>query len=190
MPQLDTEDSDDGSRSSCEYQACNLSDFYISDLIFPGAPSGSNSQFDNKTDSVFLPDYRFEDSSLLCDLTEEYMALPFLEDNLGAGHDFDGRPPQETIDAENSSLYMAIHQLKSCNQDPQINAYADQDHDCFDPQMYIRSLPEQTDVAFTLLPTTMSNGKPNREITLVLDLDGKCIVFWVYVECLFVMLKL
>lgn len=171
VPQLDTEDSDDGSRSSCEYQACNLSDFYISDMIFSGAPSERNSHFDNKEDSVFLPDYRFEESSLLCDLTEEYMALPFLEDNLGAGHDFDGRPPQETIDAENSSLYMAIHQLKSCNQDSQINAYSDQDHDCFDPQMYIRNLPDQTDTAFNLLPTTMSNEKPNKEITLVLDLD-------------------
>ncbi|KAH6825581.1 hypothetical protein C2S53_017553 [Perilla frutescens var. hirtella] len=171
VPQLDTEDSDDGSRSSCEYQACNVSDFYISDMIFSGTPSGSNSQFDNKTDTVFLPDYKFEESSLLCDISEEYMALPFLEENLDAGHDFDGRPPQETIDAENSSLYMAIHQLKSCNNDSQINTYTDQDYECFDPQMYIRSLPDQPDVSFTLLSTSVSNEKQNKEITLVLDLD-------------------
>ncbi|XP_057764119.1 uncharacterized protein LOC130985261 isoform X2 [Salvia miltiorrhiza] len=171
VPQLDSEDSDDCSRSSCEHQACNISDFYISDMIFSGAPSGNNSQFDNRTDTDFLPDYKFEESSLLCDLTEEYMALPFLEENLDTGHDFDGRPPQETIDPDNSSLYMAIHQLKSCNQDSQINTCSDQDYECFDPQMYIRSLPDQPDVAFSLLPTSVSNEKQNKQITLVLDLD-------------------
>lgn len=184
MPQLDSEDSDDGSRNSCEYQACNVSDFYISDMIFSGAPGGNDSQYDNTRDAVFLPDYKFEDSSLLCDLTEEYMALPFLEENIDAGHDFDGRSPQETIEADNSSLYMAIHQLKSCNQDSQINAYTDQDYECFDPQMYIRSLPDQQDVASTLLPTSVSNEQHNKQNTLVLDLDGKCIVSLLFVECL------
>lgn len=150
-------------------------------MIFSGAPSGNNSQFDNRTDTDILPDYKFEESSLLCDLTEEYMALPFLEENLDTGHDFDGRPPQETIDSEDSSLYMAIHQLKSCNQDSQINTYSDHDYECFDPQMYIRSLPDQPDVAFSLLPTSVSNEKQNKQITLVLDLDGKCIILQVFV---------
>lgn len=185
VPQLDSEDSDDSSRSSCEYQACNVSDFYISDMIFSGAPTGSNSEFDNKTDAVFLPDNKFEESSLLCDFTEEYMALPFLGENLDAGHDFDGRPPEETvIDDDNSCLYMAIHQLRSCNQDSHINTYTDQDYECFDPQMYIRSLPDQPDMAVTLLPTSVSNEKQNaKQITLVLDLDGKYIVLQLFVKC-------
>lgn len=176
VPQLDSEDSDDCSRSSCEHQACNMSDVYLSDMIFSGAPSGSDSQFDNRADTDFLPDYRFDESSLLCDLTEEYMALPFLGENLDTGHDFDGKPPQQNIDSDNSSLYMAIHQLKPCSQDSQLNTYSDQDYDCFDPQMYIRSLPDQPDVAFSLLPTRVSNEKQSKQITLVLDLDGKYII--------------
>ncbi|KAG6405059.1 hypothetical protein SASPL_132641 [Salvia splendens] len=171
VPQLDSEDSDDCSRSSCEHQACNISDIYLSDMIFSGAPSGNDSQFDNRADTDFLPDYKFDESSLLCDLTEEYMALPFLGENLDTGHDFDGKPPQQNIDSDNSSLYMAIHQLKPCSQDAQLNTYSDQDYDCFDPQMYIRSLPDQPDVAFTLFPTRVSNEKQSKQITLVLDLD-------------------
>ncbi|KAG6407234.1 hypothetical protein SASPL_130220 [Salvia splendens] len=170
VPQLDSEDSDDCSRSSCEHQACNISDVYLSDMIFSGAPSGNDSQFDNRADTDFLPDYRFDESSLLCDLTEEYMALPFLGENLDTGHDFDGKPPQQNIDSD-SSLYMAIHQLKPCSQDSQLNTYSDQDYDCFDPQMYIRSLPDQPDVAFSLLPTRVSDEKQSKQITLVLDLD-------------------
>ncbi|KAI3456069.1 hypothetical protein Pfo_012732 [Paulownia fortunei] len=173
VPQLDSEDSDDSSRSSCKYQACNVSDFYISDMIFSGPPIGSNSDFDNKTDTVFLPDYKCEESSLLCDLTEEYMVLPFLEDSLDTGRDHGGRPSEETIvDADNSSLYMAIHQLRSYDEDSQIISYPDQDYECFDPQMYIRNLPDQPDMAFTLLPTAVPNDKQNtKQITLVLDLD-------------------
>ncbi|KAK4399308.1 cold-regulated inner membrane protein 1, chloroplastic [Sesamum angolense] len=182
VPQLDSEDSDDSSRSSCEYQACSVSDFYISDMIFsgppvgsnyPGEPIGSHSEFDDRTDALLLPDYKCEESSLLCDLTEECMVLPFLEDTLATGCDHDGGPSEETIlDADNSSLYMAIHQLRSHNQDSHINTYSDQDYECFDPQMYIRNLPEQPDVAFTSPPTSVPNGKQNaKQITLVLDLD-------------------
>ncbi|KAI3466791.1 hypothetical protein Pfo_023454 [Paulownia fortunei] len=173
LPRLDSEDSDDGCRSSCEYQACNVSDFYISDMIFSGPPVGSNSVLDNKADPMFLPDYKCEESSLLCDLNEEYMVLPFLEDILDTGYDHDGRPSEETIvDADNSSLYMAIHQLRSYNQDSHVDAYPDPDYECFDPQMYIRNLPDQPDLSFNLLPTSVPNEKRNtKQITLVLDLD-------------------
>ncbi|GER42753.1 CTD small phosphatase-like protein [Striga asiatica] len=83
VPQLDNEDSDDSSKNSCKYnQACNVTDFYISDMIFSASPIGSNSDFSSGTKSFFLPDYQFdEESSLLCyDLTEDHMVLPFLED--------------------------------------------------------------------------------------------------------------
>ncbi|KAL8460810.1 hypothetical protein ACS0TY_032352 [Phlomoides rotata] len=167
VPQLDSEESDDGSRSSCESQACNVSDFYISDMIFSGAPTGSYSEFDDKIDTLF--DYKLEESSLFCDLTDEYMVLPFLEEKLDAGNDFDGRPQEETAtEAGNPSLYTAIHQLKSCNQEAHMDTYTDQEYDCFDPQMYIRSLPDQSDVPFTLMQTSVTNEK---QITLVLDLD-------------------
>lgn len=144
-------------------------------MIFSGAPTGSYTEFDNKTDTVFLPDYKFEESSLLCDLTEEYLVFPFLEEHLDAGNDFDGRPQDETVtEADNSSLYTAIQQLRSCNQEAHLDTYVDQEYECFDPQMYIRSLPDQSDVPFTLLENLVTNEKQNnKQITLVLDLDGK-----------------
>lgn len=177
MPQLDSEDSDDGSRSSCEYQACNVSDFNISDMIFTGSLIGSNSVLDNKEDTMFLPDYKCEESSLLCDLNEEYIVLPFM-DTLDNKNDCDGRPSEETTtDADNSSLYMAIHQLRSYNQDSLVDTYPDPDNECFDPQMYIRNLPDQSDMAFNLLHTSVPNEKQKtKKITLVLDLDGKYFV--------------
>lgn len=191
MPKLDSEESDDGSRSSCEYQACNVSDFYISDMIFSGAPTGSYSEFDNKIDTMFQPDYKFEESSLLCDLTEDYMVLPFLEEKLDPGNDFDGRPQEEFVtEADNSSLYTAIHQLKSCNQEIHMDTYTDQEYDCFDPQMYIRSLPDQSDVPFTLLQNSGTNEKQNnKQITLVLDLDGKYTVLCDFFELKYMLIQ-
>ncbi|KAL3616948.1 hypothetical protein CASFOL_039342 [Castilleja foliolosa] len=169
VPQFNSDDIDDSSRNSCKYQACNVSDFYISDMIFSALPSDS----DNKTDTVFLPDYQFEESSLLCDLTEEYMVLPFLEDTLDTGHDHLGRPSSETnTDSDSSSLYMAIHQLRPCSQDSYINSYPDQDYEIVDPQMYIRNIPDQPDVSLSVLPTSVPNNKQStKKITLVLDLD-------------------
>ncbi|KAK6124114.1 hypothetical protein DH2020_042140 [Rehmannia glutinosa] len=173
MPQLDSEDSDDSSRNSCKYPACNVSDFYVSDMIFSGPPIVSNAECDSRTDTVFLPDYQNDESSLLCDLTEEYMVLPFLEDTLDTGRDHSGRPSEETIiNADNSSLFMAIHELRSYDQESHIHTYPDQDYECFDPQTYIRNLPDQSDIAFAVLPTPVPNDKQNtKQITLVLDLD-------------------
>ncbi|KAK6154875.1 hypothetical protein DH2020_009123 [Rehmannia glutinosa] len=178
MPQLDSEDSDDGSCSSCEFQACNVSDFYISDMIFSGPLIGTNSVLDNKADTMFLPDPKCGESSLLCDMNEEYMVLFFLENTLNTGHDHDCRPSEETIiNADNSSLYMTIHQLRSYNQVSHVDMYPESDYECFDPQMYIRNLPNQPDMAFNLLPSSMANEKQNtKQITLVLDLDGKYVV--------------
>ncbi|KAG8365590.1 hypothetical protein BUALT_Bualt18G0121600 [Buddleja alternifolia] len=158
---LDSEES--SSRSLCEYPACSVSDFYFSDMIF----SGSNSLFHNEMDTIFLPDFKWEDSSLLCHLTEEYMELPFLKDASDTGCDHQDRSSEETIaDAD-----MAIHQLRSYKPDYDVNTYLDPDYECFDPLMYIRNLLEQPDMAFNLSTLTL-NGKHNtKQITLVLDLD-------------------
>ncbi|KAL7089266.1 hypothetical protein ACP275_13G178200 [Erythranthe tilingii] len=170
VPQLDSEDSDDSSRGSCKYQP-DTSDFYISDMIFSGPPTESNS--DNRKETAFLSDYKCEEASLLCDWTEEYMVLPFLEDTLDTGHDHDGKPSEESIqNPDNSSLYTAIHQLRSYDEDSNAHTYPDQDYEYFDPQMYIRNLPDQSDMASSFLPTSVPNDKQNtKKITLVLDLD-------------------
>ncbi|CAA0823692.1 SCP1-like small phosphatase 4 [Striga hermonthica] len=132
VPQLDSEDSDDSSKNSCKYnQACNVTDFYISDMIFSASPIGSNSDCSSGTKSFFLSDYQLDDeSSLLCyDLTEEHMVLPFLEAT------FDPR-------LENGET-----PAKDC--------------ESFDPQMYIKSPPYQADMAFPVrvLANKQSNKK-------------------------------
>ncbi|KAG8385347.1 hypothetical protein BUALT_Bualt03G0033300 [Buddleja alternifolia] len=172
VPQLDSEESDDSSRSSREYKACNELDFYISDMIFSAPSIESNSVIDNKTDTFILPDYKCEESSVLCATTEDFMAFPFLEDTLNTGRNDDDRPPEDHItNADNSSLYMAIHQLRSYNQDSHINTYPEPDYECFDPQMYISNHPDQADMAFDLLPTSFYGKQNTKQITLVLDLD-------------------
>ncbi|KAL2484322.1 SCP1-like small phosphatase 4 [Forsythia ovata] len=174
VPQLDTEDSEDSSPSSCKYQPCNMSDFYISDIIFSGSPAESNSVLDNNTDTTFLPDYKCEESSLFCELAEQYLLLPFLEDRLETGCDRDDKSCGETfIDVNNSSLFLGIHQLRSCKQESDVNIYPNLDQvECFDPHIYIRNLPDQLDVASTLLPATLPKEKQkSKQITLVLDLD-------------------
>ncbi|PIN04824.1 TFIIF-interacting CTD phosphatase, including NLI-interacting factor [Handroanthus impetiginosus] len=173
MPRLDSEDSDDGSRSSCGYQECNMSDFYISDMNFSGPATGRHSAVGNKADTTFLPDYKCEQPSLLCDLKEDYVVSPFLEDNMGIGYDHDGGVTEETtIDGGSSSLHMAIHQLGSYNQDSHIDTYPEPDCESFDPQIYIRNPLDQPDMAYSLMPTSMPSGKQNmKPITLVLDLD-------------------
>ncbi|GER24567.1 CTD small phosphatase-like protein [Striga asiatica] len=165
VPLLDSEDSDDSSKNSCKYQTSNVSDFYISDMIFSASPIGGNSDYcSSRTDSIFLPDYPFDESSLLCDLTEEYMVLPFLEDTL----DNTGLDNGVTCSTKtnSSSFYMAIHQLRSCDPDYQVNSCSYQDHESLDPQLYIRNLPEME------FPVPVPNNKEsNKQITLVLDLD-------------------
>ncbi|KAG2684838.1 hypothetical protein I3760_10G094900 [Carya illinoinensis] len=69
------------------------------------------------------------------------------------------------IVSDYSSSYVAIGQRRSCNSEIDVNTDSD-------PQMFIKNLPELSDVASnfqpTILPTDTQNGKP---VTLVLDLD-------------------
>lgn len=179
VPLLDVENSDDSSRRSSEHQDCNVSDFYISDMIFSGLPIERNLSFDNNVDSMFLPDYKCEESNIFCDLAEDYMVLPLLEDTLETRYDHGGKASGEIIsNANDSSLYLAIHQLRSSNQDTDINIYPNSDQaDSFDPQIYIRNLPDQLDAISTLPHANILKEKQKtKQITLVLDLDGKYIV--------------
>ncbi|KAL2456669.1 SCP1-like small phosphatase 4 [Abeliophyllum distichum] len=174
VPLLDMDDSNDRSRMSSEHQDCNVSDFYIADMIFSGSPIERNLAFDNNIDSMFLPDYKYEESNIFCDLAEEYMVLPLLEDTLENRYKHDGKASGETIgDVNDSSLYLAIHQLRSSNQDTDINIYPNSDQaDCFDPQIYIRNIPDQLDATSTLPHTNIPKEKQKaKQITLALDLD-------------------
>ncbi|GMP71981.1 hypothetical protein CsSME_00030192 [Camellia sinensis var. sinensis] len=171
---LGADDSDDNSRSSSEYQTCNVSDFYISDMIVAGLPIEGNSIYDDITEASCLLDYKCDEPSTFFDVAEEYMILPFLEDTMEAGGDHEGRTCEDTIiDSDDSSLYLAIHQLRSCNEEPDVNPYSDSDQlECFDPHMFIRNLPDLPDVAPNFHPITLLNETQKmKSTTLVLDLD-------------------
>uniref|UniRef100_A0A5B6ZQL3 FCP1 homology domain-containing protein n=1 Tax=Davidia involucrata TaxID=16924 RepID=A0A5B6ZQL3_DAVIN len=174
VPQLGADDRDDNSRSSCEDQTCNASDFYIADMIVAGLPIESNLVYDDMTETTSFFDYRCDEPNMLFDMTEEYMVLPFLEDTMETSNGHDDRTCEEAIiDSYDSSLYLAIHQMRSCNQESDVNPYPDLDQaECFDPHMFIRNLPDLPDEATNFRPTILPKETlKTKRITLVLDLD-------------------
>lgn len=173
---LGIDESDDKSRSLCEYQTCNVSDFYISDMIITGISVEGNLVDDDMKDTNCMFDYECDEPSLLFDVAEECLILPFLEDALEASSYLDGRKCEETIsNSDDSSLYVAIHQLRSCNQEPDANPYPDSDQlESFDSHMFIRNLPDLPDVPLNFPPTMLpKESRITKSVTLVLDLDGE-----------------
>lgn len=171
---LVADESDNNSTSSCECQTCNVSDFYISDMIVAGLPIEGNLVYDNMTDTTCLLDYKCDEPSTLFDVAEECMILPFLEDTMEASSYLDGRKCEDTSsNSDDSSLYLAIHQLRSCNQEPDLNPYSDPEQlDCFDPHVFIRNLPDLPDVPLNFPPTMLpKESRIAKSVTLVLDLD-------------------
>ncbi|XP_059664702.1 uncharacterized protein LOC132310889 isoform X2 [Cornus florida] len=173
LPWLGAEDSDENGRNSCEYLTWNVPDLDISDMIVAGLPNEGNLMYDDITETTF-PDYRCDEPSMLLDLTEEYMILPSLEDTMVIRNSHDGRTCEEaTIASDDSSLYLAIHQMRSCNQESDHNPCPDSDQaEFFDPHMFIRNPPELPDVTTIVCPTKLPKEKlKSKPITLVLDLD-------------------
>ena len=180
LAQLIGDDSDDNSRSSSDYQTCNVSDFYISDMIVADLPIDGNSMYDDIIGINPFPDYKCGEPSMLFDVAEQCMILPFLEDTREARNIHSPTSCEEAmVGSDNSSLYLAIHQMRSCNQESDINLCSDQDQaECFDPHLFIRNLPDLSDVVANSRPTILpKETRKKKSITLVLDLDGKKIYF-------------
>ena len=174
--QLTADDSDDNSRSSSDFQTCNVSDFYISDMIFADLPIDGNCMYDDITGINQFPDYRFAEPSILFDVAEQRMTLPFLEDTGEARSIYSPTSCEEAmVGLDNSSLYLEIHQMRSCNQESEFNSCSDQDQaECFDPHLFIRNLPDLSDMVPHSRPTILpKETRKEKTITLVLDLDGK-----------------
>ncbi|KAM0054787.1 putative protein-serine/threonine phosphatase [Helianthus debilis subsp. tardiflorus] len=149
-------DSDCINEVSCEYQSCNVSDFFISDMIVSSSPI---------EDGTCLPDFGCDESSIFLD--DEYMLLPFLEDSNDCDDNVKSYA-EPVMASEDSNLYLSIHQLRSCNQDPY--DYPDWDpSECFDPQSFIKNLPDFSDAETNLCPTVPPSER--KTVTLVLDLD-------------------
>lgn len=173
VPGLGTDDSDDN-RSSCYYETCNISDFFISDMIIAGLPFDGNTADDNITVTNPFPEYKCAESSMLFDVAEECVMLPFLEDTPKVSNPNDMVSCEEdVVDQDDASLYLAINQIRSCNQESDLHTELDQIED-FDPQFFIKNLPDLSDMESNFHPTLSPKDSWRRKsITLVLDLDGK-----------------
>ncbi|XP_024436958.1 uncharacterized protein LOC7471836 isoform X1 [Populus trichocarpa] len=171
VPGLGPDDSD-YNKSSCDYQTCNISDFFISDMIIASLPFGESAVVNDFTDANPFLDYKCAEPSMLFDVAEECMILPFLKDTAKVSDSNDMKSSEEAmIDSDNSGLYLAINQIRSCDQESDLITDSDQAED-FDPQFFIRNLPELSDVVSNFRPS-ISPKEPCRRksITLVLDLD-------------------
>ncbi|KAL5772049.1 hypothetical protein ACOSQ2_011973 [Xanthoceras sorbifolium] len=168
---LGTDDSDDN-RNSCDYQTCNVSDFFISDMIIAGLPLDGNAVDDAITESIPFSDYKCAETSMLFDVADQYMILPFLEDTAKSSDTNAVKLPEEaTMDPDNASLYLAIEQMKSFNQESDVN-YDFNQAEHFDPQVFLKNLPELSDVVTNFQPAVLPKETQRRKaVTLVLDLD-------------------
>ncbi|XP_026404647.1 CTD small phosphatase-like protein 2 isoform X2 [Papaver somniferum] len=141
-------------------------DFIFSQLI---ADEESNSASSNS--------YGYQ---TLFDMAERYMILPFLEETGETTNIFDKRACEEeeqeaSINSDDSCLYLAIHQLKSCDEQSNFNSHSVvgvDEVDCFDPHLFLRNLPDLSDVVPSVWPLLLpKETRKRKSITLVLDLD-------------------
>ncbi|KAG9149142.1 hypothetical protein Leryth_003145 [Lithospermum erythrorhizon] len=167
---------DDSNKSSCKYQNGSVSNLYISNVILPGIPLDSDSIYDDSTYYNFVHDYKWNDEpSTFFDMTDDFVVMPFLEDTVSVDYTLDNRSSGETlITSSELSVYQAIHQVRSCIQESDIDLTTpDSDKvECFDPHMFIENMPELPNNASSLRPISLSSQThKEKNITLVLDLD-------------------
>ncbi|KAI4298209.1 hypothetical protein L6164_031795 [Bauhinia variegata] len=167
MPALGADEGDERI-SICGYETCDVSDFYISDLIFTSLP------FDGEGNEAncYISDYKSAESTALFDAADRYMVLPALEDDVKNGSTSDVRPCEEVMTVrENTGLYSAMSQIRSSNQESDALINLDK-AECFDPQSYIKNLPELSAEESNFQPTVPPKESQRRKsVTLVLDLD-------------------
>ncbi|XP_061351793.1 uncharacterized protein LOC133296749 [Gastrolobium bilobum] len=161
----------DEGRSICGYETCDVSDFYISDMIITSLPFGGNAFDDGISETNCLSDYGSAEPSMFT-ASEQYMILPALEDDFKVDSTSDIITYEEAMMVrESASLYSAMAQIKSCNQVSDVKNDSDKT-ECFDPQSFIKNLPELSEVELNGQPTLTPKQSPRRKsVTLVLDLD-------------------
>ncbi|CAI0452175.1 unnamed protein product [Linum tenue] len=126
-----------------DYQSCNISDFSISEMIISSLPYDGNAIDSHLYESEAFPDYRCAE------------------------------PSEEAIEGgpDDADLYTAISQIRTYNQECDPIANSDQADD-FDPQFFIRTLPELSEVVSNFQTSMFPKDTQRRKsITLVLDLD-------------------
>lgn len=137
----------------------DVSDFFISDMIVSTSRNERISSYSTISEATCLLDYERDELSRFS--FDEYMLLPFLGDNIETNsHDEDN----SSICPEESSIYVAIHQSKSFNQESEINSFPEWDPlECLNPQMFIRNFLDFSEMH--------QQSRDMKSITLALDLD-------------------
>ncbi|XP_043702151.1 uncharacterized protein LOC122652472 [Telopea speciosissima] len=175
VPHLIADESDDGSSSSSDYQTCNVSDFFISDMSLAGLSFNGDIGFDDVTEANSSLGYNCTESNMMSDMAERYMIVPFLEETAGPSNAPDGKVCEEVVtNSDDSCLYLAIHQMKSCDQEPDVNShYVDLDEgDSFEPHLFTKNLHDLSDVVTSFRPMLLpKETRKRKSVTLVLDLD-------------------
>ncbi|KAJ8762044.1 hypothetical protein K2173_006646 [Erythroxylum novogranatense] len=169
VPGIKAYGADDDTKTS-DFQTCNVSDFFICDMIITDLSFDGNI-VDDITKTNPFPDYKCTEPNMF-DMGEECIMLPYLEDTakMTCSNDTEAWEPA-IIDPDSSSLYLAINQIRSYNQEADLGSDLDQVDD-FDPQSFIKSQPELSDVVSNFHPTTLpKDSLRRRSTTLVLDLD-------------------
>ncbi|AED95380.1 putative protein-serine/threonine phosphatase [Arabidopsis thaliana] len=148
---------DESSNKICfDNQTCNVSDFYISDVLIASLPFDESGNNDAFTEISPLPHYIFP---------EQYMVLPYLED--GSANKDDIKSDTDKINLDNHDLFLAFNRTRSYNVEPDDRAESEVAED-FDPQLFIKNQPELSDVVSNYWPRDTLRKK---SVTLVLDLD-------------------
>jgi hypothetical protein len=135
------------------------------------------------TNSGNLPDDELVGSQTAFDATQNGIEWPLVDQNTSIDHRHGSEPVQEgLLSSDGASLFLAMQQTKllKCNDEAsQESRVADEDDeiDDFDPYLFIKNLPDLSEVVSSfrpmLLPKQTRRCPP---ITLVLDLDGKATV--------------
>ncbi|KAL9452273.1 hypothetical protein AB3S75_008125 [Citrus x aurantiifolia] len=155
--------------SSVDYVAGNNEDSRV-----PGV--GTDDGDDNRISYVItetnpFPDYNCAEPNMFFDVADECMMLPFLEDTAKSSNTIDVKSHEvASIEQDNGSLYLAINQMKSFNQESDVNANSDQAQH-FDPQFFIKYLPELSDIANFRPTASPKETQRRKSVTLALDLD-------------------
>lgn len=167
--------------SSC--QTSNASDPHISDMSVPVYIEGIGEFDDILTDYLFTePDYTGQ--NLMLDMMEECMKLPALEEEPVEKENIHFHGSCEEL--SETSIYSWFHpvsqQIKPTDHELDVNSNSvDLNEADFDPQLFIRNFLDFSDMEADLLPVLVPKESSKRkDVTLVLDLDGKRIAFLVF----------
>ncbi|KAH9617031.1 hypothetical protein KSS87_019090 [Heliosperma pusillum] len=169
-----TDESDGNSGSSSDYQGCNISDFYVSDMIFEGSAFDGSFLCDGISETLLLPKHGTTESNILFDVSERHLMLPSLDDYVETSEMLDSPSSEERrAECDDSSFFLAIHQIRPGDQDVFLGSSMDSDEaEYFDPHSFIRNLPDLSEVVPSGRPTILpKESRERKPITLVLDLD-------------------